>query len=148
MIEGILSPATLVSGAPLATPALTQANFNDIDRFRAAMMSAQDLSASASLHTSIAASGPMPLQQPVQTTHESAGKTSLGDTILTTLQDLSTDTKQRYTQVGELLSQPNITMSELMSAQYTLLQTSLQFEIASKGISKLTQNLDSVLKTS
>jgi hypothetical protein len=35
-----------------------------------------------------------------------------------------------------------------MSVQYALLQTSLQFEIASKGISKLTQNLDAVLKTS
>lgn len=148
MIEGILSSATLVSDASLAAPALAPANFNDIDRFRAAMMSAQDMSTSVSLNQSVAATAPMPLQPPVQTTHQSSGKTSLGDTILTTLQDLSTDTKQRYTQVGELLSQPNITMSELMSAQYTLLQTSLQFEIASKGISKLTQNLDSVLKTS
>ncbi len=72
---------------------------------------------------------------------------SLGDTILGTLQDLSADTRQRYAQIGEVLAKPDLNMSDLMSLQFTLLQTSLQFEIASKGISKLAQNIDSVLKT-
>jgi hypothetical protein len=38
-------------------------------------------------------------------------------------------------------------MTDMMSLQVTLLQTSVQFEIASKGITKLAQNVDAVLKT-
>ena len=46
-----------------------------------------------------------------------------------------------------MLSKPDLTMRDLLTLQFTLLQTSVQFEIASKGISKMAQNVDSVLKT-
>ncbi len=79
--------------------------------------------------------------------HNGTPAGSLGETILNAMNDLSADTRQRFDQVGHLLAKPDLNMSDLMSLQFTLLQTSVQFEIASKGISKVTQNLDSILKT-
>lgn len=145
MIDALVPAAgSLASaGAGTATPV---AQLNDVERFRAAMVSTQTEAAPAALDK--AAQPAQGLQPPAAPTSPANGKVTVGETILGTLQDLSADTRQRFGQVGELLSKPNISMSELMSLQYTLLQTSLQFEIASKGISKLTQNLDSVLKTS
>jgi type III secretion protein I len=145
MIDALVSSGALASSGASATT--VQANLSDVERFRAAMVSTQTQAAPATLEKSAVAAAAQQSVQ-VQPPASEVGKASLGDTILTTLQDLSTDTKQRFGQVGELLSKPEINMSELMSLQYTLLQTSLQFELASKGISKFTQNLDSVLKTS
>ncbi len=150
MIDALVSSGALAGAtgpASAATP-LAQANFTDVERFRAAMVSGQGMPPGAAQPQTVDTAAREALQSRALTSPANANSPSLGDTILGTLQDLSADTKQRYGQVGELLSKPDISMSELMSAQYTLLQTSLQFEIASKGISKLAQNLDSVLKTS
>jgi type III secretion protein I len=149
MIEALVSSGTLAAGTSSASTPLVQANFGDVDRFRAAMMTAQDMPGAAVQEKAMSVPNQPNLQPTVQTMSSSnSGHPTLGETILSTLQDLSTDTKQRYGKVGEMLSKPEISMTELMSVQYALLQTSLQFEIASKGISKLTQNLDAVLKTS
>lgn len=72
---------------------------------------------------------------------------SIGQSILTTIQDLSADTRARFAKAEEVLAKPDLTMTDMMSLQVTLLQTSVQFEIASKGITKLAQNVDAVLKT-
>lgn len=145
MIDALVSAGTLASGGTSGTT--VQANLNDVERFRAAMVSTQTEAAPAAMEKAAQAVVAQTVQ-PAAAQPSGTGKVTVGETILGTLQDLSTDTRQRFGQVGELLSKPEISMSELMSLQYTLLQTSLQFEIASKGISKLTQNLDSVLKTS
>jgi hypothetical protein len=63
------------------------------------------------------------------------------------MQDLSTDTRARFAKAEEVMAKPDLSMSDLLSLQFMLLQTSVQFEIASKGISKFTQNVDSILKT-
>ena len=148
MIDALVSSGSLAAGSASSTP-LAQANLGDVDRFRAAMMTAQDMPGAAVQEKAMGLPSPPNLQPTVETMSSSnSGKPTFGETILSTLQDLSTDTQQRYGKVGEMLSKPEISMTELMSVQYALLQTSLQFEIASKGISKLTQNLDAVLKTS
>jgi type III secretion protein I len=146
MIDALVSTGTLAAGNT-ATHTPTQASLGDVERFRSAMMSAQSPPASATLENP---ASKLAIQQAIEPAAQKTvnEKSSLGDAILGTLQDLSTDTQQRYGKVGEVLSKPDISMSELMSLQYTLLQTSVQFEIASKGISKFTQNLDSILKTS
>lgn len=146
MIDALVSAGTLAAGG--TTGSTVQANLNDVERFRAAMVSAQTEVAPATLEKATQAVVAATAQPPASPLSGTTPKATVGETILGTLQDLSTDTRQRFSQVGELLGKPQISMSELMSLQYTLLQTSLQFEIASKGISKLTQNLDSVLKTS
>lgn len=146
MIDALVSAGTLASSGTSGTA--VQANLNDVERFRAAMVSTQTQTPPATLDQAAQAVVAQAVQPPAEQPVGGTGKVTVGETILGTLQDLSADTRQRFGQVGELLSKPEISMSELMSLQYTLLQTSLQFEIASKGISKLTQNLDSVLKTS
>jgi hypothetical protein len=137
MIDALNLTGPLAHG-PSAT-VLAQASTADVDRFKAAMMAPPQ------------ADLVPPASNAAQPTVQAPGGTgpapSLGDTILGTLQDLSADTRQRYAQIGEVLAKPDLNMSDLMSLQFTLLQTSLQFEIASKGISKLAQNIDSVLKT-
>jgi type III secretion protein I len=146
MIDALVSTGTLAAGHT-TTNTTVQASLGDVERFRSAMMSAQNPTPSATLENT---ASNLATQQAIEPTAQKTvnEKNSLGDAILGTLQDLSTDTQQRYGKVGELLSKPEISMSDLMSLQYTLLQTSVQFEIASKGISKFTQNLDSILKTS
>lgn len=153
MIDALLSTGPLAAGT--ATP-LAQASFTDVERFRAAMMSSQSAPPAATLEaTSTAAANAAATATALPRTElatpgasaSAVSKPSLGETILGGMQDLSADTRQRYAQIGEVLAKPNLNMSDLMSLQFSLLQTSLQFEIASKGISKLTQNLDSVLKT-
>ena len=136
MIDALNLAGPLAHGT--SATVLAQASTADVDRFKAAMMAPQaDLVPPASNAA----------QPTVQAPGGTGAAPSLGDTILGTLQDLSADTRQRYAQIGEVLAKPDLNMSDLMSLQFTLLQTSLQFEIASKGISKLAQNIDSVLKT-
>jgi type III secretion protein I len=184
MIDALTTSGTAVAGNSVATGGLpAQADFKDVERFRAAMMAPQDpapqatlqpapMAAEAAPPTPVpAAPLPSPLMVlpravppappaalaapalPSMTAAPSgpavSGKPagSLGETILNAMNDLSADTRQRFDQVGHLLAKPDLNMSDLMSLQFTLLQTSVQFEIASKGISKVTQNLDSILKT-
>jgi hypothetical protein len=136
MIDALNLTAPLTQGT--SSTLLAQASTTDVDRFKAAMTAPQaDLVQPAS----------SAVQPALQAPGANGPSPSLGDTILGTLQDLSADTRQRYAQIGEVLAKPDLNMSDLMSLQFTLLQTSLQFEIASKGISKLAQNIDSVLKT-
>jgi type III secretion protein I len=171
MIDALNTSATALAGNSVATGLPAPADFKDVERFRAAMMAPQTQEQQAMVQpaqTAEAAVTPPPTQPaalpsplvvlpsavaPTQlaapaipaSTAKPSG--TLGDTLVNAMNDLSTDTRQRFEQVGQVLSQPNLTMSDLMSMQFTLLQTSIQFEIASKGISKVTQNLDSILKT-
>lgn len=186
MIDALTTSGTAVAGNSVATGGLpAQADFKDVERFRAAMMAPQGQAPQATLQpaplSSQAAPPPppavpaAPLPSPLMVLPRAvppappaalaapalpsmtaapsgpavSGKPagSLGETILNAMNDLSADTRQRFDQVGQLLAKPDLNMSDLMSLQFTLLQTSLQFEIASKGISKVTQNLDSILKT-
>lgn len=170
MIDALNTSA--LAGQSVSTGLPAQADFKDVERFRAAMMAPQSQAQQATVQAApaevipqqapppAAAVLPSPLvvmpsavAPPTLAAAPNLGAApakpsgSLGETLVNTMNDLSADTRQRFEQVGQLLSQPNLTMSDLMSMQFTLLQTSIQFEIASKGISKVTQNLDSILKT-
>ena len=158
MIEALASSAAQIGadGAATGNKPLAPPNFNDVERFRASMMAPQAaaaeavITAPAATPVAIAPVGPTAteLARPLVPAVASDNKASNGDSILGAMQDLSADTKARFAQVGDVLAKPNLTMTDLMSLQFTLLQTSLQFEIVSKGISKSTQNLESILKTS
>ncbi|MEI7783764.1 MAG: EscI/YscI/HrpB family type III secretion system inner rod protein [Betaproteobacteria bacterium] len=186
MIDALTTSGTAVAGNSLATGGLpAQADFKDVERFRAAMMAPQGQAPQATLQpaplaaeaapptppaapaaplpsplmvlpSAVPPAAPAALAPPTLPSLPAASSApvlngkpagSLGETILNAMNDLSADTRQRFDQVGQLLAKPDLNMSDLMSLQFTLLQTSLQFEIASKGISKVTQNLDSILKT-
>ncbi len=125
------APTTGTSTAPIGPEAVPA---SDAERFRQ-LMNAPATPTSAS-----------ELGRPLAT-GSGVASPSLGQTLVGTMQDLSADTRARFARAEAVLSKPDLTMSDLLSLQFTLLQTSVQFEIASKGISKLTQNIDSVLKT-
>jgi type III secretion system YscI/HrpB-like protein len=138
MIDAIVQGGvnTMAQASPSALPAPAAAN--DAERFRSLMQ------------TDPAATAPAPtasdLGQPLAVGKGPEGP-SIGQTILGAMQDLSADTRARFAKAEEVLSKPDLSMSDLLTLQFTLLQTSVQFEIASKGISKMAQNVDSVLKT-
>lgn len=141
MIEALTQLAQLGAGqaSPAAVPLPAAAG--DAEQFRALMNAPAEGQSPAK-----AALTASELGQPLAVASGQAGA-SIGQNILDTMQQLSSDTRARFAKAEEVLSKPEVSMSDLLGLQFTLLQTSVQFEIASKGISKLTQNVESVLKT-
>jgi hypothetical protein len=139
MIDAIVQSGLLNTSSSPSTAAPTiPASAGDAEHFRALMNA---VPANVSQPSSAAELG-RPLA-----VGTGADSPSIGQSILTTIQDLSADTRARFAKAEEVLSKPDLTMTDMMSLQVTLLQTSVQFEIASKGITKLAQNVDAVLKT-
>jgi hypothetical protein len=138
MIESALLNGVMQSPSSSSLPPVPQTVLSgDLESFRAAMMAPQaPASAMVAADVQSASFPPIP-----------AGNPTLGDTILSGMRSVAEDTKKRYQVAAELLQKPNPSVSELMTLQYSLLQSSLQFEMVSKGISTTTRNLDSILKT-
>jgi type III secretion system YscI/HrpB-like protein len=136
MIDAIVQGGvnTTAQASPSALPAPAAAS--DAERFRSLMQA----------DPTVPAPTASDLGQPLAV-GKGPDSPSIGQTILGAMQDLSADTRARFAKAEEVLSKPDLTMSDLLTLQFTLLQTSVQFEIASKGISKMAQNVDSVLKT-
>lgn len=149
MIDAITNTVQLASASSTTSLSVpSAANFSDVERFRAAMMSPQTPPAPSTVETGgVQATGMPASAEPIMKLPPVGSGPTIGDTILSAVSDLSADTRQRFAQVGEVLGKPNLSMSDVMSLQFTLLQTSVQFEIASKGITKLTQNVESIIKT-
>jgi type III secretion protein I len=134
MIEAVNAIAMSVSGpaAPAAATGL------DIDRFREAFSAATPSSQPPAVAT-----GPLPV--PAQ--DKPSAPTTLGDAILSGLKSASADISRNWTETASAVSNPMITTSEMLRLQVTLIQTSVQYELLGKGISRSTQNLDQILKT-
>ena len=140
MIETLQTLATtLSSSSPTAMPA-PSAGASDVERFRNALMAAPPTDVAAS--TPLAAAGDPPYPVAASST-----KTTLGDAILDTLQTASTQMTQTWQQAAQAVSQQDLNMSDMLSLQMAVIQTSIQYELLGKGIGKTTQNLDQILKT-
>lgn len=138
MIDAIVQSGLLnAPSAPATSAPLVPASAVDAEHFRALMNAP-----AAGLQPASASEMGRPLA-----IWSGPDSPSIGQSILTTIQDLSADTRARFAKAEEVLNKPDLTMTDMMSLQVTLLQTSVQFEIASKGITKLAQNVDAVLKT-
>ena len=72
---------------------------------------------------------------------------TLGDAILQGLQSASTDITNAWRATGEVLNKPDITVSDMLRVQTMLLQSSVQYELVGKAVSKSTQSLENILKT-
>jgi type III secretion system YscI/HrpB-like protein len=134
MIESVLAQTAASAGATVsAPPALrVQALGADVDRFAAAMNDPQGLV--------------MPPSDRVPSTL-GADKPGLGDAILTGLKSASDDLGQRFTHAQTMLSGPELGVADAMRLQLSIMQASMQYELINKGVSKMTQNIDQVLKT-
>jgi type III secretion protein I len=71
---------------------------------------------------------------------------SLGDRILNGLGKLNQDSKAAIDQVQAVGSKGEINPSDLLKAQFSLLQVSVQQDVTSKAVGKATQTLDTLLK--
>jgi type III secretion protein I len=138
MIEAVNAIAMSVS-APAAPAAATGL---DVDRFREAFSAATPTSQPTSQPPS---SAPGPLAAPAQV--KPAVPTTLGDAILSGLKSASADISRNWTETASAVSNPMLTTSDMLRLQVTLIQTSVQYELLGKGISRSTQNLDQILKT-
>lgn len=76
-----------------------------------------------------------------------AAPRTLGDAILQGLQTASTDITNAWRATGEVLNKPDITVSDMLRVQTMLLQSSVQYELVGKAVSKSTQSLENILKT-
>jgi type III secretion protein I len=85
--------------------------------------------------------------QPPSTQAEPAAPRTLGDAILQGLQSASNDITNAWRATGEVLNKPDITVSDMLRVQTMLLQSSVQYELVGKAVSKSTQSLENILKT-
>jgi len=76
-----------------------------------------------------------------------AAPRTLGDAILQGLQSASNDITNAWRATGEVLNKPDITVSDMLRVQTMLLQSSVQYELVGKAVSKSTQSLENILKT-
>ena len=91
---------------------------------------------------------PITMGQPATATPGGpAAPRTLGDTILQGLQSASTDITNAWRATGEVLNKPDITVSDMLRVQTMLLQSSVQYELVGKAVSKSTQSLENILKT-
>lgn len=72
---------------------------------------------------------------------------SLGDAILGALDSNSSQLRTRWSQAAQALEQPNLQMSDVVRLQMAVLESSIQFELLSKGITKANHSLDQLLRT-
>ena len=88
-------------------------------------------------------------QRPVSALNQGPSPSSktLGDAILNTLQTASTEMQQNWQKAAEVVAGKELNMADMLQLQMTVVQTSIQYELLGKGISKSTQNLDQILKT-
>jgi len=146
------SPALTVQSDASTVAPLAQLSASDVERFRAAMIAPQTAVVAPELQSpairAVVAPQSVPVESPVAV---SAGGpppvSSIGESILSGLRSVSDDTRARYRQIAEVLSDPAPSISDLMSLQFVILQNSLQFELTSKLISKAPQTIDSIVKT-
>lgn len=68
-----------------------------------------------------------------------------GEQLLSSIQRMSTELQQTYSAVSAAL-EGNLTISEGLKLQLKLGQMSLHHELLGKGISKSTQNIDTLVK--
>ena len=157
MIEQLataLSPSAIpvahtdsIGSAPLA-----QLSATDVERFRAAMITPQTAVAapelqSPAIRAALAAQSGAPQPSNGEVATVATPVSSIGESILSGLRSVSDDTRARYRQIAEVLSDPAPSISDLMSLQFVILQNSLQFELTSQLISKAPQTIDSIVKT-
>jgi type III secretion protein I len=121
------APASATPATPLAPDDLASARFNEV-------MNAN----------------PTPVTQAIGAAFPAAVATerkTLGDAILSGMQNLSADFQQSWKTVNAALDGGDLmTMSEMLKLQMGLVQVSIQYDMVGKVISRTTQNIDQLVK--
>ncbi len=135
MIDAISQAVTVADGAGSAVgPAA--AGSSDVERFRQVLFAPRDVADSA-----------VPaVATPVPETVTAPPK-NLGEAIISTLQSASTEMGRNWNAAAQMVTQPDLNMADMLRLQMTVVQTSIQYDLLGKAISKSTNNLDQILKT-
>jgi type III secretion system YscI/HrpB-like protein len=72
---------------------------------------------------------------------------SVGDAILNTFTSTTNGTAAEWKAATQAVMQRELSTSEMLQVQVRLINVSFQLELISKGVSKMTTNLDQTLKT-
>lgn len=76
-----------------------------------------------------------------------SGPVSMGEAILNTFRSTAHSTTAEWQSATQAVMQRELTTSEMLQVQVRLISVSFQLELISKGVSKMTTNLDQTLKT-
>lgn len=136
MIDAITTVAASSTGPSELTPAVPSST-SDVERFRQVLFAPSE---GAQPNPSLAIS-------PAGSEAVSAPPKNLGEAIISTLQTASTDMSRNWSTAAQMVAQPNLTMADMLRLQMTVIQSSIQYELLGKAISKSTNNLDQILKT-
>ena len=133
-------PADVSSPAPMAP-------VSDTARFQLALADVPGSGGGAFAPVSQDAAAVTIAQPSPATPGQAAAPRTLGDAILQGLQSASNDITSAWRATGEVLNKPDITVSDMLRVQTMLLQSSVQYELVGKAVSKSTQSLENILKT-
>lgn len=93
------------------------------------------------------AAGPAPQVAAASQPLSTEGPRSLGETILSGMQNLSQEFQQSWKTVNAVLDSGSaMTTSDMLKLQMGLTQMSIQYDLVGKAISRSTQNLDQLVK--
>lgn len=73
-------------------------------------------------------------------------RSTLGDAILGSVRQMSSDFSFKWAQVQQLVDQDVTSMQDLLRMQIAMTQSSVQYEMIGKAISKSTQNFDQLVR--
>ncbi len=147
----MIEPANLIGAFARATPAeplstFPTANTPDVARFQLALSDVPGTDGSNMAAVSQDAASVM-VGKPAAALDAPVAPRTLGDAILQGLQSASNDITNAWRATGEVLNKPDITVSDMLRVQTMLLQSSVQYELVGKAVSKSTQSLENILKT-
>ena len=77
-----------------------------------------------------------------------ASPSSVGDRILSGMQNVSNDSRDTWTRVSDTLraDSPELDMQGMLSLQLHLTQASVQYDLLGKAVSRSTQNFDQLVR--
>lgn len=147
----MIEPANLIGAFAKATPAeplstSPTASTPDVARFQLALSDVPGTDSSNMAAVSPDAASVM-VGKPAAALDVPGAPRTLGDAILQGLQSASNDITNAWRATGEVLNKPDVTVSDMLRVQTMLLQSSVQYELVGKAVSKSTQSLENILKT-
>jgi type III secretion system YscI/HrpB-like protein len=92
--------------------------------------------------------GPLaPMAQAVAQTYPQAGSMSLGDSVLAGMRNMQSSFQETVQKVSASLEPgAQMTLPDMLKMQLSLVQLSVQVEVASKAIGRSTQNIDQLVR--
>ena len=143
----VLVNTLATSTLPTASTGLAAATPSDAERFAQLMQAAPTSAGPVPEATQARAAAPTAPATPVATGADVPVQ-NVGERILSGMQNISQDMKQKWSVVSQTLQDGgnNLTMQDMLRLQLHLTQASVQYEVLGKAISKSTQNFDQLVR--